>query len=121
MTNERAACGSSRERMTTGRVLPAKPRSASQTSPAFWFIEDVQNFLFRLPGPRQIERVVIGQLDDLLDAPLDLAGGSWLPLLEFLVQLLCNRRHDAPRIRLAHPNVNDQRSCPDSPVTVNTS
>jgi len=53
---------SSRERITTGRVLAARPRSANQMSPGSGFVEEVEDFLFDAAGMRHIQRVSIGGL-----------------------------------------------------------
>jgi hypothetical protein len=49
MTSVLGESGSSRERMTTGRTLAARLRSANQTSPGFGFLQHVEDFLLDLP------------------------------------------------------------------------
>lgn len=51
--------------MTTGTVLPVKPRSASHTSPGFRLIQHVQHFLLAGPGMHRIEDIGIGKFDQL--------------------------------------------------------
>jgi hypothetical protein len=53
--------------MTTGRVLAASPRSASQISPGWGFIKQVEDLLFGGARARDIEGVVIGELYNLSD------------------------------------------------------
>jgi hypothetical protein len=53
--------------MTTGRVLAASPKSASQTSPGWGLIEQVEDFLFGGAGARHVKDVVIGEFYDLGD------------------------------------------------------
>ena len=52
----------------TGRVLAASPRSASQISPGWGFIEQVEDLLFGGARARDIKDVVIGELYNLSDA-----------------------------------------------------
>jgi hypothetical protein len=54
--------------MTTGRVFAASPRSASQISPGWGFIEQVEDVLFGGARARYIQDVVSGQLYNLSDA-----------------------------------------------------
>ena len=57
--------------MTTGRVLAASPRSASQISPGWGFIEQVENFLFGGARARDVKDVVIGEFYDLCETLLN--------------------------------------------------
>ncbi len=54
--------------MTTGRVLAASPKSASQISPGWGLIEQVEDLLFGGARTRDIKNVVIGELYNLTDA-----------------------------------------------------
>jgi hypothetical protein len=74
--------------MTTGRVLAASPRSASQTSPGWGFIEQVQDLLFSDARARDIKDVVIGELNHLGDALPGLCRRFRLPLAQSSVQFL---------------------------------
>ncbi len=47
--------------MTTGRVLAASPRSASQISPGWGFIEQVEDLLFGGARAREVKDGVIGE------------------------------------------------------------
>ena len=47
--------------------MAASPRSASQISPGWGFIEQVEDLLFGGAGARDIEDVVIGELYNLSD------------------------------------------------------
>jgi hypothetical protein len=46
MTRALGESSSCRDTVTTGLVLAAIPRSASQTSPGYGFIQKVKDFLF---------------------------------------------------------------------------
>jgi hypothetical protein len=48
-TIDRGGSGSWRETITTGRVLAASPRSASQISPGLGFVKQVEDLLFGGP------------------------------------------------------------------------
>jgi hypothetical protein len=80
--------------MTTGHVFAERPRSASQTSPGWGFIEEVEHFLLDLAGASQVQRVGISRCDDLFDASLDFPNSVWPPLSQFLVELFCHGCHD---------------------------
>jgi len=64
----------------TGRVLAASPRSASQISPGWGFIEQVEDLLFGGARTRDIKDVVIGKLYNLNDALPGLSRRFRLPL-----------------------------------------
>lgn len=66
--SDRGGSGSRRETMTTGRFLAASPRSASQISPGWGFIEQVEDLLFSGARARDIKNVVIGELYHLSNA-----------------------------------------------------
>ncbi|HUE23057.1 MAG TPA: hypothetical protein VMQ86_15335 [Bryobacteraceae bacterium] len=68
--------------MTTGRVFAASPRSASQISPGWGFIEQVEDLLFGGTRARDVKDIVIGQLYHLGDAPPGLCGGLRFPLAQ---------------------------------------
>lgn len=74
--------------MTTDRSLAAKPRSAVQTSPGRGLIEEIQDFLFHFAGSRDIEDVLIRQLDDFGDPAPNFCGGFAAPFPELFVELL---------------------------------
>jgi hypothetical protein len=84
---DRGGSGCSRETMTTGRVLAASPRSASQMSPGWGFIEQVEDLLFGGTRTREIKDVVVGELYDLGDALPGLRRRLRLPLAQSRVQL----------------------------------
>jgi len=67
-TRDRGGSGSWRETIITGRVLAASPRSASQISPGWGFIKQVEDLLLGDARARDIEDVVIGELHQLSDA-----------------------------------------------------
>src|SRR5437764_13742907 len=98
MTRPRGASGSSRETITTGRYLAAKPRSASQTSPGRGFIYSVQNLLFHGPGAHEIQHALIGQFHDFHDLLPNLFRDFRRPLAELLVQVSCENIHGGPPI-----------------------
>ena len=52
----------------TGRVLAASPKSASQISQGWGFIEQVEDLLFGGARARDIKDVVIGEIYNLSDA-----------------------------------------------------
>lgn len=68
--------------MTTGRVLAASPRSASQISPGRGFIEQVQDVLFGAARARDVEDVVIGEFYHLGDALSGLCRSLRSPLAQ---------------------------------------
>jgi hypothetical protein len=68
--------------MTTGRVLAASPRSASQISPGWGFIEQIQDLLFGSARTRDIKDVVIGELYNFSDALPGLCRCLWFPLAQ---------------------------------------
>jgi hypothetical protein len=68
--------------MTTGRVLAASPRSASQISPGWGLIEQVQDLLFNCARTSNIQDVVIGELYHLSDALPGLGRRFRLPLAQ---------------------------------------
>ena len=86
MTSALGASGSERDTITTGRVFPAKPRSASHTSPGLGCIQNVQNFLLTRPGARNVKRVLIRQYDNLVHSFANLVGGLRFPLMKSGVQ-----------------------------------
>lgn len=90
----RGGSGSSRETMTTGRSLAAKPRSAVQTSPGSWFIERIQDFLFHLARPRDVEQAQIGQFDDLGDLTPNPLGRLRAPFPRLLIKSLDQGVHE---------------------------
>ena len=90
----RGGSGSWRETMTTGRVLAASPRSASQISPGWGFIEQVEDLLFGGARAREIEDTVIGEFYDLGNALPYLRRRLWLPLAQSSVQFLRQSIHD---------------------------
>lgn len=73
--------------MTSGRVLAASPRSANQISPGRGFIEQVEDVLFGGARARDIEDIVVGELDHLGDAHPRLCRRFRLPLAQARVQL----------------------------------
>ena len=79
--------------MTTGRVLAASPRSASQTSPGWGFIKQVENLLFGGARAGDVQKILIGEVDDFGDALPGLRGGFGLPGAQPSVQLLCQGVH----------------------------
>ena len=68
--------------MTTGRVLAASPRSASQISPGWGFIEQVEDLLFGGARVRDIKDAVIGELYNLVDALPGLCRRLRFPLAQ---------------------------------------
>jgi hypothetical protein len=66
--------------MTTGRVLAASPRSASQSPPGWGFIEQVEDLRFGGARARDIKDIVIGELDNLSDALPGLCRRLRIPL-----------------------------------------
>ena len=74
--------------MTTGRVLAASPRSASQISPGWGLIEQVEDLLFGGARARDVEDVVIGEFYDLGDALPGFCRRLRLPLAQSSVQFL---------------------------------
>src|ERR1035438_1801986 len=67
-TRDRGGSASWRETMTTGRVLEASPRSASQISPGWGLIEQVQDLLFGGARTGDVKHVVISEVYHLGDA-----------------------------------------------------
>lgn len=63
-TSARGGSSSLRETMITGRVLAANPRSASQTSPGYGFIQHPQHVFFARSRAHQVEYILIGDLDN---------------------------------------------------------
>ena len=80
--------------MTTGRVLAASPRSASQISPGWGFIEQVEDLLFGGARARDIKDVVIGEFYNLSDALPGLCRRLRLPLAQSSVEFLRQGVHD---------------------------
>ena len=78
----------------TGRVLAASPRSASQISPGWGLIEQVEDLLFGGARSRNIKDVVIGELYDLGDALPGFCRRLRLPLTQSSVQFLRQSVHD---------------------------
>ena len=93
-TRDRGGLESWWETMTTGRVLAASPRSASQISPDRGFIEQVEDLLFGGARARDIKEILIGELYRLHDALPGLCRRIRLPLAQSLVQLLRQGVHD---------------------------
>ena len=81
-----------------GRVFAASPRSASQISPGWGFIEQVEDLLFGGTRARNIKKVLIGEFYDLADALPHLCRSLRLPLAQSSVQFLRQCVHD----RLLH-------------------
>jgi len=78
----------------TGRVLAASPTSASQISPGWGFIEQVEDLLFGGARARDIKDVVIGELYNLNDALPGLSRRFRLPLAQSSIQFLRQGVHD---------------------------
>ena len=78
----------------TGRVLAASPTSASQISPGWGFIEQVEDLLFGGARARDIKDVVIGKLYNLNDALPGLSRRFRLPLAQSSIQFLRQGVHD---------------------------
>ncbi len=68
--------------MIPGRVFAASPKSTSQISPGWGFIEQVENFLFGRAGLRDIQGVVIGEIHDLDNALSGLCCHLRFPLAQ---------------------------------------
>ena len=81
--------------MSTGRVLAANPRSASQMSPGLAFIEGIEDFLHDGPRRQQVQCVGVGQLDHIGHDLLHLSRDLRPPGGEFLVQFLGKPSHAA--------------------------
>jgi hypothetical protein len=77
--------------MTTGLVLAAIPRSASQTSPGCRFIQKVEDFLLDCAGAHKFKGTRIGEIHDLGQQKFHLSGNLGLPLVELLRELLNER------------------------------
>ena len=86
MTSALGASGSERDTITTGRVFPAKSRSARHTSPGRGCIQNIQNFLPAPAGAQNIKRVLIRQSDNLGHSFANLVGGLRFPLMKSGVQ-----------------------------------
>jgi len=80
--------------MTTGRVLAASPRSASQISPGWGFIEQVEDLLFSGARTRDIQDTVIGEFYNLGDALPGLSRRFRLPLAQSSIQFRRQSVHD---------------------------
>jgi hypothetical protein len=63
-----AVHGSWRETMTTGCVLAASPQSASEISPGWGLIEQIEDVLFGGARAHEVKDVAIGELYKLNDA-----------------------------------------------------
>lgn len=98
--------------MTTGRVLAVSLRSASQISPGWGFIDQVEDLLFGSARPRDIKDVVIGEFDNLGDALSGFCRRLRLPLAQSSVQFLRQGVHDRRNER----NAVKLRSLPRSTV-----
>jgi len=68
--------------MTTGRVLAASPRSASQISPGWGLIEQVEDLLFGGARARDVKDVVVGEFYNLSDALPGLCRRLRFPLAQ---------------------------------------
>ena len=79
--------------------LAAKPRSASQISPGCGLIKAVQYFLFDRSRTYQVERIMIGSVDDFTYERTNLRGDFRFPLTQLCIQLLDNRIHDRTSLR----------------------
>jgi hypothetical protein len=86
-----------REMMTMGRVLAASPRSASQISPGWGFIKQVQDFLFGYARARNIKEILIGEIDHLRNALSGFCRRIRLPLAQSVVQFPGQGFHDPGR------------------------
>lgn len=80
--------------MTTGRVLAASPRSASQISPGRGFIEQVEDLLFSGARTRDVKEVMIGEIYNLGDALPGLCRRFRLPLAQSTIQFLRQGVHN---------------------------
>jgi len=60
--------------------LAASPRSASQISPGWGFVEQVEDFLFGGARARDIKEILIGEFDHFRDALPGLSRRIGLPL-----------------------------------------
>jgi len=78
----------------TGRVLTASPSSASQISPGWGVIEQVEDILFGGARTRDVKDVVIGELYHLSDALPGLCRRFRFPLAQSSVQLFRQGVHD---------------------------
>ncbi len=97
MTSALGASSSCLDTMTTGLVLAAIPRSASQTSPGYRLIQKVKDFLFDCAGPQELEGACICEIHDLGHQGFHPSRNRGLPLIE-LVRELLNQGGHAPRI-----------------------
>ena len=80
--------------MTTGRVFAASPRSASQISPGWGLIEQVEDLLFGGARTSDIKDVAIGEIYNLGDTLPCLRRRFRLPVAQSSVQLLRQGVHD---------------------------
>jgi len=78
----------------TGRVLAASPRSASQISPGWGFIEQVEDLLFGGARARDVEDVVISEFYYLGDALPSLCRRLRSPLAQSSIQFLRQGVHN---------------------------
>ncbi len=74
--------------MTTGRVLAAKPRSASQISPGWGLIKKVQDFLFYRARANQVEDIVVCEVDYFLHTLANASRFLRRPFAKFAVEFL---------------------------------
>src|SRR5579871_1231967 len=87
-TRDRGGSGSWRETMSMGRVLAASPRSASQISPGWGFIEQVEDLLFGGARACDVKDAVIGEFDHLSDTLPGFCRRFRLPLAQSSIQFL---------------------------------
>ncbi len=80
--------------MTTVRVLAASPRSASQISPGWGFIKQVEDLLFSGARARDIKDAVISEIHYLRYALPGLCRCFRFPLAQSSVQFLRQNVHD---------------------------
>ena len=78
----------------TGRVLAASPKSASQISPGWGFIEQVEDLLFGGARARNVKDVVIGEFHYLCDTLSGFCRSLRPPLAQPSVQFLRQCVHD---------------------------
>lgn len=94
MTKARGESTSWRETITTGRNFAAKPRSAIQTSPGRGLIKEIQDFLLHLARPGNVEKSLVGQLNDFGHVAANLFRRFRTPLFELLVEPLSKDIHE---------------------------
>src|SRR5688572_30892422 len=82
----RGGFGSDRETINTGRVLAAKPRSASQTSPGLGLIQQIEHFLFSVARAHQFQSVGISPDNDVGNHAFDRRRFGRIPMLKPLVE-----------------------------------